>query len=454
MKRFVSIAPRRIILLSFLFITSGVEASSSTSTTPWHSRSKRQRPLDLLVPLRGGGRGGGAFQQSNGRLIAKSQKPSTRLAAVDRSEEGGTTIPNEVMNLVKSILGAGVVGIPAGIAAFADNPTALVPATVLIMCIGTLAGYGFCLIGTVCSKTKAPSYREAWSRSVGHRTSWIPALAAMLVTCCTVLTCSIILADTLPSIIQALTGGGDGESFSLSRNTALLLNTILLTPLCLMRDLSRLSPFSCIGLAGTLYMAAAMCVRWLMKSYAPGTPLYESLPADIAPRFGKAGWKAAFSNSQIAILISMLSSAFMAHYNASKFFWELRDNTLPRFYTMAASSFVISSTFMAIIAAAGFATFGSNCQSMILLNYSPKDNLINFARFALFLSIFFSFPLCFVGAREQLLDLAGCHGNRRRELSSPLTMTILAIITSLAWNLRDIRVILALGGTLQRHCPK
>lgn len=137
----------------------------------------------------------------------------------------------------------------------------------------------------------------------------------------------------------------------------------------------------------------------------------------------------------------------LLHSNASKFFWELQNNTLPRFYTMVASSFGISLTFMAIIAASGFATFGSNCQGMILLNYSPKDNLINLARFALFLSIFFGFPLAFVGVREQLLDLVGCHGHKRKELSAPLTITILSIITTLAWNLKDIRVILALGGT-------
>ena len=140
----------------------------------------------------------------------------------------------------------------------------------------------------------------------------------------------------------------------------------------------------------------------------------------------------------------------MAHYNASKFLWELRDATLPRFYKMAASSFGISAVFMAIIAAAGFATFGGSCRSMILLNYSPQDVLINFSRFALFLSIFFGFPLAFVGVREQLLDLIGCHGKKRQDVSTPLTLTILAAVTALAWNLRDIRVILALGGTFYR----
>lgn len=295
----------------------------------------------------------------------------------------------------------------------------------------------------MCSKTKAISYREAWSRSVGHRTSWAPALAAMLVTTCTVLTCSIILADTLPTIIQATT-----NEMILPRNMALVINTLMLLPLCLMQDLSRLAPFSFIGLLGVIYMAFAMSFRWLKKSYAVGMPLFETLtsPETMAPKFGSQGWKAAFVNSKIAILISMLSSAYMAHYNASKFYLELRNRTLPRFYTMVGSSFGISAFFMSLIAISGFATFGSSCQSMILMNYSPNDALINLARFALFCSIFFGFPLAFVGVREQLLDLVGCHGKKRKDVSVPLTVAILSMITALAWNLKDIRVILALGG--------
>jgi amino acid permease len=232
------------------------------------------------------------------------------------------------MNLVKSILGAGVVGIPAGIAAWGDERTAVFPAVVLIACMATLAGYGFCLIGTVCYKTDAPSYREAWSRSVGKKSSWIPAMAAALVTTCTVLTCSIILADTLPSIVEALVPttpssggavddeiGGGVAAISLPRNAALVLNTVLLTPLCLMQDLSKLAPFSVVGLLGTLYMAAAMCARYFANSYAVGKPLYETLAADSVPRFGAAGWKAAFQSSKIAILMSMLSVSLVVIFS-------------------------------------------------------------------------------------------------------------------------------------------
>lgn len=88
---------------------------------------------------------------------------------------GGTaSIPNEVFNLVKSIVGAGVLSLPAGIAAFGNAPSAIIPAVALICIIGGFSAYGFSLIGRVCSYTGGQSYRGAWSESVGEETSWIP----------------------------------------------------------------------------------------------------------------------------------------------------------------------------------------------------------------------------------------------------------------------------------------
>jgi hypothetical protein len=45
----------------------------------------------------------------------------------------------------------------------------------LITIIGFFSGYGFSLIGRVCSYTGGTSYRDAWSESVGKDSSWIPA---------------------------------------------------------------------------------------------------------------------------------------------------------------------------------------------------------------------------------------------------------------------------------------
>lgn len=55
----------------------------------------------------------------NSSFRSNPTKLSSAAAAVDESEKsisgGGTaTIPNEILNLVKSIVGSGVLGLPAG----------------------------------------------------------------------------------------------------------------------------------------------------------------------------------------------------------------------------------------------------------------------------------------------------------------------------------------------------
>lgn len=101
---------------------------------------------------------------------------------------GGTaTMPEEIFNLVKSIVGAGVLSLPAGIAAFSNAPSGAIPAVGLIAAIGMFSAYGFSLIGRVCSYTGATSYREAWANSVGEKTSWAPAVSCTFKTTCATL---------------------------------------------------------------------------------------------------------------------------------------------------------------------------------------------------------------------------------------------------------------------------
>jgi hypothetical protein len=218
-------------------------------------------------------------------------------------ESEGATISSEVLNLVKSIVGVGVLSLPAGVAAFGSAPSAFVPAAILITVIGVLSGYGFSLIGKVCAYTGAKSYREAWSRTVGEQSSWIPAWA---ITCKTFLAClafSMVIADTFSSLLET------------SRNGTLMTVTLLvLTPLCLIKNLKSLAPFSLLGVLGMTYTAVAMTIRFLDGSYSmdgeePGA-LVAELARHLKPKFGDMGMESVMSPNAL-ILVCMLSTAYM-----------------------------------------------------------------------------------------------------------------------------------------------
>ena len=97
--------------------------------------------------------------------------PSGGAASTGTGTGTGTASQSsEVFNLVKNIVGAGVLALPAGIAAFGDHPSAILPATILTVFIGLLSGYSFSMIGRVCALTGARTFREAWELSVGKST--------------------------------------------------------------------------------------------------------------------------------------------------------------------------------------------------------------------------------------------------------------------------------------------
>jgi hypothetical protein len=91
----------------------------------------------------------------------------------------------------------------------------------------------------------------------------------------------------------------------------------------MLRNLSSLAPFSILGTVGLGFTALAMAFRYLSGSYATATPLLAAVAAPLQPAFGVAGWKA-FFKPKSAILLCMLSTAYLAHYNAPKFFNELQ----------------------------------------------------------------------------------------------------------------------------------
>lgn len=204
----------------------------------------------------------------------------------------------------------------------------------------------------------------------------------------------MILTDTFKNLLSS-------AGINISREKALFGVTMVILPLCLLKDLSSLAPFSLLGIIGMLYTTVAMGLRYLGGGYAvPNGEFVKDLTAQ--PSFGNKGIMSVLSPSSF-ILISMLSTSYMAHFAAPKFYTELKNNTIERFNLVVTSSFAISIGLFCVVASLGFLTFGTASDGLILNNYSNRDTLMSFSRIAVALSIVFSYPLVFVGTREGLL---------------------------------------------------
>eukprot|EP00536_Pseudo-nitzschia_multiseries_P009122 jgi/Psemu1/319557/estExt_fgenesh1_pm.C_2480003 len=370
-------------------------------------------------------------------IAVRPASPADSAPAATTTE--GASIPNEVFNLVKGIVGVGVLSLPAGVAAFGSAPSAFIPAGILITVIGILSAYGFALIGKVCAYTGAQSYREAWSKTVGESTSWIPAWSVTFKTFLACLAFSMVLADTFSSLLET------------TRNPTLLVVTALvLLPLCLLKNLKSLAPFSLLGVMGMAYTAVAMTLRYMDGSYAIGEEtqgkFIEQVASSLRPKFGNMGAESVFSPNAL-ILVCMLSTAYMAHFNAPKFYLELKDNTLPRFNAVVSFGFGISILLMGFITMVGFLTFGKACDGLVLNNYAGGDILMGLSRVAVAVSLVFSYPLAFTGCRDGFLDLAKIPVQKRSAgVLNLMTLGLLGVITFFACTLTDVSFVLAFGG--------
>jgi amino acid permease len=335
-------------------------------------------------------------------------------------------------------MGAAIFTLPAGIATFANSPMGVIPAVGLLAFVALLSAYCFSLIGRVCSYTGATSYKDAWAKSVGQKSSWIPNLASLLTTMQALIAYSIVLSSTIPQLAATV-------GVTLSRTQALFsVTSFILLPLCLMKSLSALAPFSLVGLGGLVYTATAMLIRFFDGSYATGGIFFQQIEAINRPQFGTS---VNILTPAVFILASRISTACMAHYQSAKLFRELKRPTIPRFQRMVAISYGIVFIMYALISSVGFLTFGEGSSNFIINNYSTKDTLISGSRLAIFLSLLFSYPLTFVGLRDSMMDAIWPKGKTDNKSVNICTLALLAFVTLVAYFVSDIGALLSFGGT-------
>jgi amino acid permease len=351
------------------------------------------------------------------------------------------------VSLVKSIVGGGVLAIPAAVSTLGDSPEQVLPiAVLLILVMGAINAYYFSLMGKVCEWTGTTTFSQAWECTMGSETS---SLFASIISIKTALSCiaySMILGESFQSL--ALSAG----FIDVTRTDALLAVTLTaLVPLCLLKDLSSLAPFSFAGILGFAYTGAAMMLRAHDGSYhlAPIDAIESGrflidIPDPYKPCFGETG-----PTVQGLALACTLATAFVSHYNAPRFYNELDQKE--QFNAVTYTSFGISAAVMAIIAVAGFTTFGAASAPVILNNYSPHDPLIFAGRVAIAASLVATFPFPFFGLRDSILDAMAVPVEHRNSEEGDmknmiLTISLLVVITTAALSVNDLSLLLSVGG--------
>jgi len=148
------------------------------------------------------------------------------------------------------------------------------------------------------------------------------------------------------------------------------------------------------------------------------------------------------------VLLSMLSTSYIAHYNDPKFYSELRNNSMSRFNTVVGGAFGSAIIFFIFIMSMGFLTFGGATEGFVLNNYASKDVIATVARFAIGLALLTGYPFTFSALREGVMDIRGLTGIDRDSAAGTTTITLLALVTGLALLLKNVGFVVSMTGAL------
>ena len=351
---------------------------------------------------------------------------------------GNATLPSEMVNIAKNLIGAGVLSLSGGIAMYADSKSAVLSASFWIVLLGTIFGYFCLLIAKVCKITHSATYRECWENTMGLNGAFFVSFAYAIKPAMGNLAYSAILSQTLQSLLET-------AGINVSRIEALFLVTVVaILPLCLLKNLNVLAPFSVLGTTGIVATTIAMCIRYLDGSYQPGGKYFDDIAESLQPLFGESNhaW-----SPKVFPYTCMIFEAFVMHYNSPRFYAELKDPSIRRFGSVVSGSFGFSAITYVLIASAGYLTFGGNSDGYILNNYSPMDPLATFCRMAIATSTLLTYPIVFMGFRDGILDVLAVPPEKQTSSNlNVLTVILLTIITLLAVVLTDLGVINAVGG--------
>lgn len=260
---------------------------------------------------------------------------------------------------------------------------------------------------------------------------------------------SMILGDCFSLVLESL---GLPPVLGSRSTCILVLTALVLFPLCSMKSLAPLAKFSVLGVLGNTYICLFVLLRYFDGTCRAGGAFYDLL--QIKPQFSVASSHGAWStmlNPGFMVLLSILSTAYLAHYNAPVYYEQLdpgpNGNRDRRFFLVSMAGFAAAGLTMGLVMIGGFLTFGKSCSGLILNNYASSDPLAALARIAIGVSLLTAYPLVFYSFKKQIVDLVGQRAEKLgTEQPAVLNLLVLGFVTIMALNLHDLGKLAAFAG--------
>jgi len=361
----------------------------------------------------------------------------------EQMEEGvkGSTMAQTLFNMIMNLVGEGMLSLPFGVAA----GTGVMSAIFISVTFAAMMGYSFHLMGRCCYTTGEKNHRDISEKLSGPILGKVMAVILMVKTIFTCLSYSIVIGQSFSRILHFLNVSGP---LTTQGPVLIIIAGGVLLPLCMQRDLSILSYTSFLGVCGGIFVVFAMQFRYYDGSYTPQGHFYNMTEPDLQPNFGTNPAEYWGVGIGTFVLLGSLSTAYIAHYNAPKYYMQLRDRTPQRFGIVVLCAFGYTTTIYAWIMAVGYLTFGKACDGLVLNNYAEQDSLVTAARVAIGSAVVFGFPLAFTALRDATVSVFFAGSGDSNTVFRGVTVVWLAVIVAAGCFVTDLGLVNSLGGAI------
>ncbi|KAL8056262.1 hypothetical protein ABFX02_04G108000 [Erythranthe guttata] len=278
----------------------------------------------------------------------------------------GSGISSAVFNLTTSIIGAGIMALPATM-----KVLGLVLGLILIFLMGVLSEVSVELLVRFSVQCKATSYGEVVEAALGRTAKTLSEICIIVNNAGVLVVYLIIIGDVLSGSLRHI-GVFDqwlGHGFWDHRKIVILVVLVLfLAPLCTLDKIDSLSMTSAASVALAVVFVIVVVIVALIK-------LVEGKiePPRMSPDFGS---KKAILD--LLVVIPIMSNAYVCHFNVQPIYNELEGPTPRKMYRVGRITTLICVLVYASTAVAGYLLFGKDTESDVLTNFD-KDLGIRFS---------------------------------------------------------------------------
>lgn len=343
-------------------------------------------------------------------------------AVMERSKEG-SGIPGAVFNLATSIIGAGIMALPATM-----KVLGLLVGFVSIILMGILSEISIELLVRFSALYKASSYGEVVQSALGRPFRVLSEICIIINNAGILVVYLIIIGDVMSGslkhagVFDQLLGSGVWDHRKL---VILVVLIIFLAPLCALEKIDSLSLTSAASVALAIVFVLVSCVIASIKLVEGRT---------WTPRMGP-DFSSRAALLDLLVVIPIMTNAYVCHFNVQPIYNELKDRTPKKMYNVGRITTVLCVVVYASTAISGYLLFGDDTEADVLTNFD-KDLGIRFSsilnyivRIGYVLHLVLVFPVIHFSLRQTVDSLVfGASSPRSRKRTLALTAVLLGVI--------------------------